>query len=172
MAIKNYKFWFVVGSQELYGPEVLETVAQRSAEMAEELSKVLPYPLEYKVTAKSNSQITDIVKEANYDDSCAGIITWCHTFSPSKMWINGLANLQKPYCHFATQYNEAIPDEEIDMDFMNLNQAAHGDREHGFLAARLRMPRKVVAGYWKDEKVHKRLGDWMKAAVVQRFPKR
>lgn len=165
MAIKNYKFWFVVGSQELYGPEVLETVAQRSAEMAEELSKVLPYPLEYKVTAKSNSQITDIVKEANYDDSCAGIITWCHTFSPSKMWINGLANLQKPYCHFATQYNEAIPDEEIDMDFMNLNQAAHGDREHGFLAARLRMPRKVVAGYWKDEKVHKRLGDWMKAAV-------
>ena len=165
MAIKNYKFWFVVGSQELYGPEVLETVARRSAEMAEELSKVLPYPLEYKVTAKSNSQITDIVKEANYDDSCAGIITWCHTFSPSKMWINGLANLQKPYCHFATQYNEAIPDEEIDMDFMNLNQAAHGDREHGFLAARLRMPRKVVAGYWKDEKVHKRLGDWMKAAV-------
>ena len=165
MAIKNYKFWFVVGSQELYGPEVLETVAQRSAEMAEELSKVLPYRLEYKVTAKSNSQITDIVKEANYDDSCAGIITWCHTFSPSKMWINGLANLQKPYCHFATQYNEAIPDEEIDMDFMNLNQAAHGDREHGFLAARLRMPRKVVAGYWKDEKVHKRLGDWMKAAV-------
>ena len=165
MAIKNYKFWFVVGSQELYGPEVLETVAQRSAEMAEELSKVLPYPLEYKVTAKSNSQITDIVKEANYDDSCAGIITWCHTFSPSKMWINGLSNLQKPYCHFATQYNEAIPDEEIDMDFMNLNQAAHGDREHGFLAARLRMPRKVVAGYWKDEKAHKRLGDWMKAAV-------
>ena len=165
MAIKNYKFWFVVGSQELYGPEVLETVAERSAEMAEELSKVLPYPLEYKVTAKSNSQITDIVKEANYDDSCAGIITWCHTFSPSKMWINGLSNLQKPYCHFATQYNEAIPDEEIDMDFMNLNQAAHGDREHGFLAARLRMPRKVVAGYWKDEKVHKRLGDWMKAAV-------
>ncbi|MBR2503885.1 MAG: L-arabinose isomerase [Oscillospiraceae bacterium] len=165
MAIKNYKFWFVVGSQELYGPEVLETVAQRSAEMAEELSKVLPYPLEYKVTAKSNSQITDIVKEANYDDSCAGIITWCHTFSPSKMWINGLVNLQKPYCHLATQYNLEIPDDEIDMDFMNLNQAAHGDREHGFIAARLRMPRKVVAGYWKDEKVHKRLADWMKAAV-------
>ena len=165
MAIKNYKFWFVVGSQELYGPEVLETVAQRSAEMAEELSKVMPYPLEYKITAKSNSQITDIVKEANYDDSCAGIITWCHTFSPSKMWINGLANLQKPYCHLATQYNLEIPDDEIDMDFMNLNQAAHGDREHGFIAARLRMPRKVVAGYWKDEKVHKRLADWMKAAV-------
>jgi len=165
MAIKNYKFWFVVGSQDLYGEEVLKTVAARSAEMAEELTKVLPYPLEYKVTGMSNKQITEIVKEANYDDSCAGIITWCHTFSPSKMWINGLANLQKPYCHFATQYNEAIPNEEIDMDFMNLNQAAHGDREHGFIAARLRMPRKVVAGYWKDEKVHKRIGDWMKAAV-------
>jgi len=165
MAIKNYKFWFVVGSQELYGPEVLETVEARSKEMAAELSKVLPYPLEYKVTAKSNSQITDIVKEANYDDSCAGIITWCHTFSPSKMWINGLVNLQKPYCHFATQYNEAIPNDEIDMDFMNLNQAAHGDREHGFIAARLRMPRKVVAGYWKDTKAHKRIADWMKAAV-------
>ena len=163
--MNNYKFWFVVGSQGLYGLQVLETVSERSAEMAAELSKVLPYPLEYKVTAKSNKEIADVIKEANYDDSCAGIITWCHTFSPSKMWINGLVNLQKPYCHFATQYNLEIPNEEIDMDFMNLNQSAHGDREHGFIAARLRMPRKVVAGYWKDEKVHKRLGDWMKAAV-------
>lgn len=158
-------FWFVVGSQALYGPEVLETVARRAKEMAGKMSRSLPYPLIYKVTAMSNSQITDIVREANYDDSCAGIVTWCHTFSPSKMWINGLANLQKPYCHFATQYNREIPNEEIDMDFMNLNQAAHGDREHGFIAARLRMPRKVVAGYWQDEKVLKRLGDWMKAAV-------
>ena len=160
-----YKFWFVVGSQFLYGPEVLEIVEKRAKEMAEELSKALPYPLVYKVTAKTNKEITDVVKEANYDDACAGIITWCHTFSPSKMWINGLANLQKPYCHLATQYNLEIPNEEIDMDFMNLNQAAHGDREHGFIAARLRMPRKVIAGYWKDEKVHKRLGDWMKAAA-------
>lgn len=119
----------------------------------------------YKVTAKTNKEITDVVKAANYADACAGIITWCHTFSPSKMWINGLANLQKPYCHLATQYNLEIPNDEIDMDFMNLNQAAHGDREHGFIAARLRMPRKVIAGYWKEEKVHKRLGDWMKAAV-------
>ena len=106
-----------------------------------------------------------MVREANYDKHCAGIITWCHTFSPSKMWINGFANLQKPYCHFATQYNREIPNEEIDMDFMNLNQAAHGDREHGFIAARLRMPRKVIAGYWQDEDVQKRLGDWMRAAV-------
>ena len=160
-----YQFWFVVGSQSLYGEEVLKTVAQRAEEMAREMSKSLPYPLVYKVTAMSNSQIADIVKEANHDDSCAGIITWCHTFSPSKMWINGLVNLQKPYCHFATQYNLEIPNEEIDMDFMNLNQAAHGDREHGFIAARLRLPRKVIAGYWKDEKCLKRLGDWMKAAI-------
>ena len=161
----KYNFWFVVGSQALYGPEVLETVAKRAEEMAAEMSKSLPYPLIYKVTAMSNDQIANIIKEANYDDTCAGIITWCHTFSPSKMWINGLVNLQKPYLHFATQYNKEIPNDEIDMDFMNLNQAAHGDREHGFIAARLRMPRKVVAGYWKDEKALKRIGDWMKAAV-------
>ncbi|MBP3378585.1 MAG: L-arabinose isomerase [Clostridia bacterium] len=162
---KAYKFWFVVGSQFLYGPEVLETVEKRAREMAEEMSKRLPFPLEYRVTAKTNKEITEIVKEANYDDTCAGIITWCHTFSPSKMWINGLHNLQKPYCHFATQYNREIPSDEIDMDFMNLNQAAHGDREHGFIAARLRMPRKVIAGYWQDEAPLKRIGDWMKAAV-------
>ena len=104
--MSKYSFWFVVGSQFLYGPEVLEIVEARAKEMAEELSKSLPYPLTYKVTAKTNKEISDIVKEANYDDSCAGIITWCHTFSPSKMWINGLVNLQKPYCHFATQYNK------------------------------------------------------------------
>ena len=161
----DYKFWFVVGSQFLYGDEVLKTVETRAKEMAAELSKNLPYELVYKVTAKTNKEITDIVKEANYDDSCAGIITWCHTFSPSKMWINGLASLQKPYCHFATQYNREIPNDDIDMDFMNLNQAAHGDREHGFIAARLRMPRKVIAGYWQDENIHERIGDWMKAAV-------
>ena len=156
----NYSFWFVVGSQFLYGPEVLETVAARAQEMADELSKALPFPLIYKVTAKTNKEIADVVKEANYDDSCAGIITWCHTFSPSKMWINGFANLQKPYCHFATQYNQSIPNEEIDMDFMNLNQAAHGDREHGFIAARLRMPRKVIAGYWQDGDCLWRYSTW------------
>lgn len=159
------EFWFVVGSQFLYGEEVLETVAKRAVEMAETLSKALPYPLVYKVTAKTNREITEVVKEANFSNDCAGIITWCHTFSPSKMWINGLASLQKPWLHFATQYNESIPNEEIDMDFMNLNQAAHGDREHGFIGTRLRAPRKVVAGYWKDQKVQKRIGDWMKAAV-------
>ena len=165
--LHTYEFWFVVGSQFLYGPEVLETVAARAAEMADKLnaSGNLPCKIVYKVTAKTNTEISDVVREANYDKHCAGIITWCHTFSPSKMWINGFANLQKPYCHFATQYNREIPNEEIDMDFMNLNQAAHGDREHGFIAARLRMPRKVIAGYWQDEDVQKRMGDWMRAAV-------
>ena len=173
MSLKNYEFWFVVGSQFLYGPEVLKTVAARAAEMAESMnaSGNLPCKLVYKVTAKTNQEITDIVREANYDPSCAGIITWCHTFSPSKMWINGFANLQKPYCHFATQYNCEIPNDEIDMDFMNLNQAAHGDREHGFIAARLRMPRKVIAGFWKDENVQKRIGSWMRAAVGVAFSK-
>ena len=161
----KYEFWFVVGSQFLYGPEVLETVEARAKEMARELSEALPCPLVYKVTAKTNKEISDVVKEANYRDACAGIVTWCHTFSPSKMWIDGLRDLQKPWCHLATQYNREIPNDEIDMDFMNLNQAAHGDREHGFIGARLRKPRKVIAGHWQDEKVRKRLSDWMRAAV-------
>ncbi|MBR5700936.1 MAG: L-arabinose isomerase [Oscillospiraceae bacterium] len=161
----KYEFWFVVGSQFLYGEEVLETVAARAKEMAEELSKALPFPLVYKVTAKTNREITDVVREANYAENCAGIITWCHTFSPSKMWINGFAALQKPWCHLATQYNRQIPNEEIDMDFMNLNQAAHGDREHGFIGARMRMKRKIIAGYWKDAPVRERLGRWMRTAV-------
>ncbi len=159
------EFWFIVGSQDLYGEEVLRTVAARAQEMATELSKDLPYPLVYKVTAMSNRQITEVIRQANYDDTCLGIITWCHTFSPSKMWINGFADLQKPYCHFATQYNLEIPNEEIDMDFMNLNQAAHGDREHGFIAARMRMPRKVIAVYWKDPEVRRRIAKWMRVCI-------
>lgn len=167
MSIKDYNFWFVVGSQFLYGEDVLKTVAERAAEMADKMNSSgnLPCRLIYKGTVKTNAEITEIVKAANFDDSCAGIITWCHTFSPSKMWINGLESLQKSYCHFATQYNREIPNDEIDMDFMNLNQAAHGDREHGFIAARLKMPRKIIAGYWQDDAVQKRLGSWMRAAV-------
>ena len=140
------EFWFVVGSQDLYGEEVLKTVAERAGEMAAWLTEKLPYPLIYKVTAMSSDQITSVMKEANFDDNCLGVITWCHTFSPSKMWLTGLELLQKPWCHFATQYNLEIPNEAIDMDFMNLNQAAHGDREHGFIGARLRKARKIVAG--------------------------
>ena len=173
MVNTNYEFWFVVGSQTLYGPEVLETVAQRAAEMTDELNAGgrLPYKIVYKVTAKSLEEISNVVKEANYDDNCAGIIVWMHTFSPSKMWINGLEALQKPYCHLATQYNRLIPNEEIDMDFMNLNQAAHGDREHGFIGARLRMKRKIIAGHWQEESVQNRLGDWMRTAVGVAFSK-
>lgn len=163
--MSKYEFWFIVGSQSLYGGEVLATVADRAAEMAEKMSAKLPYPLVYKVTAMSNSQISDIIREANHDSRCAGIVTWCHTFSPSKMWINGLTALQKPWCHFATQYGREIPNEEIDMDFMNLNQSAHGDREHGFIGARLRVPRKVIAGYWQDDEPVRRLGEWMRAAA-------
>ena len=171
MQMKEYEFWFVVGSQFLYGPEVLEIVASRAKEMADTMNKsgVLPCKVVYKVTAKTPEEISNVVKEANYQDKCAGLITWMHTFSPSKMWIDGLSKLQKPYCHFATQYNREIPNDEIDMDFMNLNQAAHGDREHGFIAARLRMPRKVIMGYWQDENVLKRLGDWMRSAVAAAF---
>ncbi len=163
--MEHKEFWFVVGSQSLYGDTVLNTVDARAREMAQQLSKVLPYPLVYKMTAKSNTEITNLVKEANYRDECCGIVTWCHTFSPSKMWINGFEILQKPYCHLATQYNREIPNEEIDMDFMNLNQSAHGDREHGFIAARLRMPRKVIAGHWKDPAVPARLAAWMRVCV-------
>ena len=171
MQMKEYEFWFVVGSQFLYGPEVLEIVASRAKEMADTMNKsgVLPCKVVYKVTAKTPEEISNVVKEANYQDKCAGLITWMHTFSPSKMWIDGLSKLQKPYCHFATQYKREIPNDEIDMDFMNLNQAAHGDREHGFIAARLRMPRKVIMGYWQDEDVLKRLGDWMRSAVAAAF---
>ena len=171
MQMKDYEFWFVVGSQFLYGPEVLKTVDARAIEMTAELNACgrLPCPMVYKGTIKSDREASDLVREANYIPKCAGIITWCHTFSPSKMWLNGLAELQKPWCHLATQYNRDIPDKEIDMDFMNLNQAAHGDREHGFIGARLRKARKIIAGYWQEEEVRQRLGSWMRAAVGAAF---
>ena len=165
--MKNREFWFIVGSQHLYGPEVLEIVAARAEEMAEKINSNsnIPCKFVYKATVKTPDEVTAVIKEANYDDNCAGIVTWCHTFSPSKMWINGFSILQKPYCHFATQYNREIPNEEIDMDFMNLNQAAHGDREHGFIGARMGMPRKIIMGYWQDEAPLKELGLWMRSAV-------
>lgn len=167
MILKEQEFWFLVGSQLLYGPEVLDTVAARAAEMAEiiDSSPAVPCRFIYKGTVKSSDEIEKIIREANGSDSCCGIVTWMHTFSPSKMWINGLSLLQKPWCHFATQYNREIPDEGIDMDFMNLNQSAHGDREHGFIGARMRLPRKVIAGYWRDEDVLGELGCWMRSAV-------
>ena len=172
--LKDYEFWCIVGSQILYGTEVLETVAERAGLMAEQMnaSGKLPCKIVYKQTAKTPDDISDIIREANYDCRCAGVIVWMHTFSPSKMWINGLAQLQKPYCHFATQYNRSIPYDEIDMDFMNLNQAAHGDREHGFIGARMKLRRKVIAGYWQDADVQERLGSWMRTAVGAAFSKK
>jgi L-arabinose isomerase len=167
ISLKEKEIWFVVGSQLLYGQEVLNSVGKHSQEMAEFINNDpnIPCKFIYKCTVKSNEEITAIVKEANYRDNCAGIVTWCHTFSPSKMWINGLAWLQKPFCHLATQYNVEIPNDDIDMDFMNLNQAAHGDREHGFIGERMRLHRKVFVGHWKDKDLLKELGDWMRAAI-------
>ncbi len=165
--MKDFKFWFVVGSQFLYGNEVLDTVAKRGEEIAKALSSAekIPFEIVYKDTVKTAEGLSAIVKEANYSDGCAGIICWCHTFSPSKMWINGLVGLQKPYLHLHTQYGRNIPDEQIDMDFMNLNQSAHGDREHGFIGARLRLARKIVVGYWRDGDVQEKIGGWQRSAV-------
>ena len=163
------KFWFITGSQFLYGEETLRQVEENSKTIVAGLK--LPFPVEYKLTAKTESEIEKIVKEANYDDECAGIITFCHTFSPSKMWINGLTLLQKPWLHFHTQFNETIPNEEIDMDYMNLHQSAPGDREHGFIGARLRMPRSVVAGHWNDPEVQAKIAEWQRAAVGAMFSK-
>lgn len=165
--MKKYEFWFITGSQDLYGPETLKQVEEHSKIIVEGIggSDLIPCSIVYKPIVTTPDEITNIMTEANYDKNCAGVITWMHTFSPSKMWINGFALLNKPYCHLHTQYNRTIPNEEIDMDFMNLNQSAHGDREHGFIAARLRMPRKVVVGYWEDEDVRQKIGSWMRAAV-------
>ncbi|MDE7285260.1 MAG: L-arabinose isomerase, partial [Lachnospiraceae bacterium] len=165
--LKDYEFWFVVGSQLLYGSEVLDTVRERAEEMAVRLSGAsdIPCRIIYKATIKNDKECIEVMKQANMDERCAGVITWCHTFSPSKMWIHGLNLLQKPWCHFATQYNRKIPNLEIDMDFMNLNQAAHGDREHGFIGTRMRKNHKIVVGYWEDRTVQKELGDWMRSAV-------
>ncbi len=164
--IKDYEFWFVTGSQHLYGPETLEQVAADSQAIVSGLnaSGALPAKLVWKPTVKTPAEVKAIFREASYDDKCAGVITWMHTFSPSKMWINGLKDFKKPYCHFHTQYNREIPWNEIDMDFMNLNQAAHGDREHGFIGSRLRKARKIIVGYWEDEEPRRKLGDWMRAA--------
>lgn len=163
------KFWFVTGSQFLYGEETLRQVEEDSKKIVAGLK--LPFPVEYKLTVKKESEIANIIREANYDEECAGIITFCHTFSPSKMWINGLRSLQKPWLHFHTQFNDNIPNEAIDMDYMNLHQSAHGDREHGFIGARLRMPRAVVAGHWSDPAVQEKIADWMRAAVGVQFSK-
>ena len=167
MSLKKYVFWFIAGSQPLYGPDVIEAVNLHARQMAESLNAnpAIPCTIVYKPAVIDPVSIANTLLDANHDDQCAGVITWMHTFSPSKMWINGLSRLQKPWLHFNTQFNRDIPWNEIDMDFMNLNQSAHGDREHGFIGTRLRMRRKVIAGYWQDDETCARIGHWMRSAV-------
>jgi len=166
--LKQFDVWFVTGSQHLYGPETLEKVAAHSREIAQALSHSAKTPVNvvFKPVQTSPEAIRELCLEANAAKNCVGLITWMHTFSPAKMWIAGLTSLQKPFAHLHTQYNREIPWSEIDMDFMNLNQSAHGDREFGFIGSRLRLNRKVIVGHWQDEDVQASLGTWARAACA------
>ncbi|EUJ26138.1 L-arabinose isomerase [Listeria floridensis FSL S10-1187] len=168
MNMDKKEFWFVVGSQHLYGDEALRSVKEDAEKMVAGLNESgkMPYPVVLKELAVSSEIITKIMKEVNYRDEVAGVITWMHTFSPAKMWIRGTKLLQKPLLHLATQFNESIPWKTIDMDFMNLNQSAHGDREYGFINARLDKRNKIVVGYWQDPAVQQQVADWMDVAVA------
>ena len=167
LELSKKEVWFVTGSQHLYGPAVLKKVAEDSKTIvaAFSKSKEIPVQIVFKPVMKVPDEITKLCIEANAAKNCIGIITWCHTFSPSKMWINGLKILQKPILHLHTQFNRDLPWSEIDMDFMNLNQSAHGDREHGFIMTRMRIDRKVVVGHWQENDVQKRIGVWTRAAA-------
>jgi L-arabinose isomerase len=166
--LKQLEVWFVTGSQHLYGPETLKAVAKHSQEIAAALNKAdaIPVRVVFKPVMVSPDAITELCQSANNARNCIGLITWCHTFSPSKMWINGLKQLRKPICHLHTQYNRDLPWSTIDMDFMNMNQAAHGDREHGFIVTRLRIARKVVVGFWQEETTQEKIGAWTRAAAA------
>lgn len=166
--MKALEAWFVTGSQHLYGPETLKQVAAHSQEIAKSLnaSPAIPVKVVFKSVLTTPEAISGLFQQANNSPRCIGLITWCHTFSPSKMWINGLKLLRKPIAHLHTQYNRDIPWATMDMDFMNLNQAAHGDREHGFIMSRMRLNRKVVVGYWQDAGVQRKLGAWARAAAA------
>lgn len=170
--MKDKKIYFITGSQNLYGEEPLKQVAQNSKNIVAHLNKAgAPFEIVWQDTVKTADEITRMMKAVNADDSCVGIITWMHTFSPAKMWINGLAILNKPVLHLHTQVNEKIPYDSIDMDFMNLNQAAHGDREFGHIVTKMRIPRKVVAGYYKYAEVVDSIYTWMRAAAALDFSK-
>ena len=160
------EFWFITGSQHLYGPETLQQVAAHSQQIAAGLdaSNRIPPKIVFKPIVTTPEEIRALCIEASSTPQCAGLIAWMHTFSPAKMWIGGLKALTKPLLHLHTQFNRDLPWSEIDMDFMNLNQAAHGDREFGFIGTRMRLNRKVVVGYWEDEEVQDRLAAWMRAA--------
>ncbi|MGD1817829.1 MAG: L-arabinose isomerase [Pleomorphochaeta sp.] len=166
--IKDYTFWFLTGSQDLYGEETLKQVEIHSKEIIEGLnsSNNLACKLIYKDILINSRNIEKTIKEANLDDNCAGVVCWMHTFSPAKMWINGLNALNKPMLQINTQFNKALPYETIDMDFMNLNQSAHGDREFGYITARMNINRSVIVGHWQSPLFQKRMSKWMRAAVA------
>jgi L-arabinose isomerase len=164
--LKKFEVWFVTGSQHLYGEETLKQVAAHSQQIAKELnaSAHIPVSVVFKPVLKTPDEIYQLCQDVNLAKNCIGIVAWMHTFSPAKMWIGGLKVLQKPLLHLHTQFNRDIPWSTIDMDFMNLNQSAHGDREFGFIMSRMRLNRKVVVGHWQDKAVLERLNVWMRAA--------
>lgn len=166
--LKELEVWFVTGSQHLYGDEILQQVAAHAQIIAASFneSPVIPVRVVWKPTVKTSEEIYNVCRDANITASCIGIITWMHTFSPAKMWIAGLKTLQKPMLHLHTQYNRDIPWQTIDMDFMNLNQSAHGDREFGFMVSRMRINRKVVVGHWKDTAVLEQINGWTRVAAA------
>jgi L-arabinose isomerase len=166
--LSSYEVWFLTGSQDLYGEKALVQVAEHSREIAAHLDGCgrLPVRVVWKPTLKSSDAIVELCREASAAPRCAGVVTWMHTFSPAKMWIAGLKRLEKPLAHLHTQFNRELPWDTIDMDFMNLNQSAHGDREFGYIGARLRIERKVIVGHWRDADVLARLDDWARAACA------
>jgi len=168
--LRNLEVWFITGSQHLYGEQTLKKVAEHSAVIAKALNNAPQVPVKviFKPTVKSTDEVYAVCQEANAAKNCIGIISWMHTFSPAKMWITGLKILQKPLLHLHTQFNRDIPWKDIDMDFMNLNQSAHGDREFGFMMSRMRMRRKVVVGHWQDGEVLDRISAWIRAAAAWR----
>jgi len=166
--IKHLEVWFLTGSQHLYGEETLKQVKVHAEEIARHFDRldVIPVSIVFKPVIKTPEEIFDLIDEANRSARCIGIIAWMHTFSPAKMWIRGLNILRKPLLHLHTQYNRDIPWDTIDMDFMNLNQSAHGDREFGHIVSKMRLSRKVVTGYWKDPEVADRINVWCRAAAA------
>ncbi len=166
--MKQLEVWFVVGSQHLYGAETLRQVADHAQTITSQLNQKagLPLKIVLKPTGTTLDEISAIARDANHSTACAGVMVWMHTFSPAKMWIPALSQLTKPLLQFHTQFNRDLPWGEIDMDFMNLNQTAHGGREFGFMGARLRLPRTVVVGYWEDAEVHAKVGRWMRVAAA------
>ncbi|MDR0698001.1 MAG: L-arabinose isomerase [Tannerella sp.] len=167
-AFENFEVWFITGAQLLYGGDAVIAVDAHSGEIVKSLnaSGNLPVKIVYKGTANSSKEVTDVLKKANSDDRCIGVITWMHTFSPAKMWIHGLQEFRKPLLHLHTQFNKEIPWDTMDMDFMNLNQSAHGDREFGHITARMRKPRKIVVGHWSDNGVQDKISVWMRVAAA------